>query len=205
MQNENDLLNAVISRDEIKMKSLLDNGADVNVKIWDSNLLIRAIMRGYKDIVDLLIYYGADVNDKNQLGETPLMISVLLYQKEIVSLLLDSGANIHETNKKGETAFDIAIRNNYLDIVHMIEDTQGKEGFITSALCGDLYTMKKMYNEKININIKDKHGFTALMKASASGFEQIVDFLLEKGADVNILSKDRSTALRFAAGYGHKK
>ena len=51
-----------------------------------------ASSEGHKDIVELLISKGADVNVKTKDGKTPLLVALKKDQKEIVELLISKGA-----------------------------------------------------------------------------------------------------------------
>ena len=53
------------------------------------------------------------------------------------------------------------------------------------------------------INSKDIYGYTALMYASANGHAEIVDLLLESGADVEVRDYGNQTALMYASVHGH--
>ena len=54
-----------------------------------------------------------------------------------------------------------------------------------------------------DINARNRHGMTALMKAAFFGHEPMVRALLEHGADPNLTRNDRFTALALAAFFGH--
>jgi len=51
--------------------------------------------------------------------------------------------------------------------------------------------------------IKDNEGFTALMGASKNGKLEVVKYLIDKGADINIKDNYGDTALDFASRNGH--
>jgi len=55
-----------------------------------------AVDWGYKEIVELLLVNGADVNVKDEFGDTPLDWSIGLDQKEIADLLRKHGGNTSE-------------------------------------------------------------------------------------------------------------
>ncbi|KAL5258371.1 hypothetical protein ACHWQZ_G009016 [Mnemiopsis leidyi] len=57
--------------------------------------------------------------------------------------------------------------------------------------------------EKVDVNIQDSGGFTALHLAAGWGHLQILKYLLEKGADVNIQDSRGMTALHRAVGTGN--
>jgi ankyrin repeat protein len=58
----------------------------------------------------------------------------------------------------------------------------------------------KLINYGVDINIKDKYGYTLLMLAAKYGFEYIANMLIALGADINAESGvDGSTALIWAS------
>ncbi|HEU4767590.1 MAG TPA: ankyrin repeat domain-containing protein [Pyrinomonadaceae bacterium] len=54
-----------------------------------------------------------------------------------------------------------------------------------------------------DINARNEHGMTALMRAARQGRPQMVRALLEHGADPNLARNDNFTALSLAAFFGH--
>jgi hypothetical protein len=56
---------------------------------------------------------------------------------------------------------------------------------------------------RADINARNEHGMTALMRAAYHGHVQIVRVLLERGADPNVTRNDNFTALSLAAFFGH--
>ena len=59
--------------------------------------------------------------------------------------------------------------------------------FITAARNGDENTVRSLLlTSKVNINIKDNYGWTALMCAASNNEDSMVSFLIDKGADINV-------------------
>ncbi len=56
---------------------------------------------------------------------------------------------------------------------------------ITAAEKGDMATVKILLKNGVDVNAKDKAGWTALMKAINKGHKEIAKELINKGADVN--------------------
>ena len=56
---------------------------------------------------------------------------------------------------------------------------------------------------RADINGRNEHGMTALMRAAYHGRVQMVRALLENGADPNVMRNDKFTALSLAAFFGH--
>jgi ankyrin repeat protein len=81
----------------------------------------------------------------------------------------------------------------------------GKKGrFMNSALEGDLTEVKAMLAARVNVNAKrDDANVTALILASQNGHLEVVQFLLDAGADVNVETNDGATALMVAAHNCH--
>ena len=54
-----------------------------------------ASVQGHKEVVELLLAKGADVNAKTTDGTTALMVASMKDHKEVVETLLDKGADIN--------------------------------------------------------------------------------------------------------------
>jgi ankyrin repeat protein len=68
---------------------------------------------------------GADVNTKDNEGNTPLHFAVNSDSAEVVKELLDSGADIEATNEKGETPLNIAVGNGIpgsIEIIRLLRE-----------------------------------------------------------------------------------
>ena len=92
------------------VKLLIDNGSDMG----DS--LSLAVMRGHKEIVQLLIANGADVNVKGYaIIGTPLHSAVFHSRKEIAELLISKGADVNAKRNDGDTPLDLTIIRTTLD------------------------------------------------------------------------------------------
>ena len=71
------------------------------------------------------------------------------------------------------------------------------------AESGDVDELLRLLPGVDDINARNRHGTTALMKAAFFGHEPIVRALLDHGADPNLTRNDRFTALALAAFFGH--
>ncbi len=84
------------------VKKHLANGANVNTivdGISGRTLLFLAAQWGHKEIVELLIAKGADVNVKSVVGEAPLDRAIRFNRTEIAALLRKHGAKAGEKLK----------------------------------------------------------------------------------------------------------
>lgn len=71
------------------------------------------------------------------------------------------------------------------------------------AESGDVNELLSLLPRVNDINVGNRYGTTALMKAAFFGHEPAVRVLLERGADPNLTRNDRFTALALAAFCGH--
>ena len=100
----------------LKMKTLIEDGADVNYEKYSKTPLINATMQMFYSGVKLLIEKGADVNKANDKKETPLLVLFSLPNytfskydnvKKITHLLIENGADISTKNLNGEDIFNL--------------------------------------------------------------------------------------------------
>ena len=98
------------------VKQHLAAGTDVHSKRGGRTVLHNAVSsRGRKEIVELLINKGANVNSKDVFGVTPLHLAALGGKTEIAKILIENGANINAKNKEGESPLDITQKSFPLD------------------------------------------------------------------------------------------
>lgn len=71
-----------------------------------------------------------------------------------------------------------------------------------AAASGDEKTVKKLLNEKINVDARDSKRRTALMIAAYKGEKSICSLLIEAGANVSLQDKKEQNALDYAAANG---
>ena len=96
----------VVSKDEAKK---------LGMQIWESNRCLRRA----EEIEDL-IQKGADINVKDETGETPLYRAVFNRQMDVVKVLLEHGADVNAKADNGYTALMWAAYHGSKDIVQML-------------------------------------------------------------------------------------
>jgi ankyrin repeat protein len=75
------------------------------------------------DVITFLIENGANVNDKDQIGQTPLIVATQHGCKKLVEILIGAGADIHERNEFGQSAIITAAQENQLEIARFLIDS----------------------------------------------------------------------------------
>jgi len=155
------------------VKALLAHGADPNMQLT-KNLPGRS---------------GMDSGDTTlDEGTTPLMRAARGGDATVMRALLEKGADPKLTTKEGTTALMFAAGVGYRD-----KNTRGSE---SDALEG----LKVALDTGLDLNQINTKGETALHGAALRGADSIVQFLVDRGATLDIKTKQGFTALDIAMG-----
>ena len=91
-----------------------------------------ASAKGQKEIVELLIAEGADVNAKSDSGSTPLHDAAINGRKEVAELLIANGADVNAIivsgRNQGKTPLDMTIRLRRTETADLLRKHGGKTG-----------------------------------------------------------------------------
>jgi serine/threonine-protein phosphatase 6 regulatory ankyrin repeat subunit B len=116
------LLGAVMQGAQPAVELLLAYKADPNVgrpqNQWTP--LQEAAERGSKDIAEVLLKAGADVNAKSKNGWTPLLIAVSREQREVAELLLANHADPNAKSDIGQTPLHIAVNSGQRELAELL-------------------------------------------------------------------------------------
>jgi ankyrin repeat protein len=119
------LMRAAFSADLELCKLLLAHGADPKIKSSDGETMVAAaaglgFIQGYSkgktaaerlEVVKLFVGLGADVNDADDYGITPLMVAGNMGDAKIIQYLVDAGADLgaYDLGKKNDGAFGASV------------------------------------------------------------------------------------------------
>ena len=142
------------------VKQHLVAGTDVNSKDGDGytclHLTLGVVGERHKEVAELLINKGADVNVKLPGGWTPLLWAVINGLKEVAELLIASGADMNAKERDGMTPLHRAALEGHKEIV------------------------KLLIAEGADVNAKDRGGQTPLDRAITYN-PKITDLLRKHG------------------------
>uniref|UniRef100_A0A0R3QCG1 ANK_REP_REGION domain-containing protein n=1 Tax=Brugia timori TaxID=42155 RepID=A0A0R3QCG1_9BILA len=157
----------------------------------DRTPLMEACCAGHSDIVKHLLEHGADMNAMSATKNTPLIYASAAGNVECASLLLDYGCDITIRNDNGHCA--------------LMEAASSGKAF---EFCGRFTRNALKHAEKtVVIDLHETEFYSrafqesALTLAAYKGHYDVVQYLLEKGA--NKYKEELHTALMEASMDGH--
>lgn len=199
---------AVFSGDSGIVKCLLSRGARLDLPGEAKCLPIHcATTRDLREILDILLSHGADINARDSLGWTPLHYAacgndktrndILLHTSQGTELkfeqrrcddkhirlaryMLERSADVNAKTNEGNTPLHFAARWGFGPLIRLFLDSGA------------------------NVNASNGTGETPLHWLALLGTVDLAKTLLEKGSDVNARTTMGSTPLHGAAVQGHK-
>ncbi len=171
------LVYATRANDLESVKALLDAGADINqVTRYGWSPLLVATQNRYYKLGEFLIEHGADVNLANKGGWTPLYLA---------------------TDNRNIEGGDYPVRQPdmpHLDYIKMLLES-GAE--VDAKMVDSTQTRTVFTNQWL-----DEGGMTAFLRASQSGDLELMQLLLDYGANPKEMTDLKVTALQLVAGIG---
>ncbi len=160
---------AVISRFYESTEELLNGGADANQKFRDhqSILMLACAGGGGSDIVKLLIEHGADMHEIDDFGNTAIMFAAIAGDIDSIHVLFSFSASktiINHQNNDGKTALMFAASRDHVNVLKSLIDYGAK------------------------LDLKEKHGYSAIKIASETSKIESFNMLAIEGADLTHLS-----------------
>jgi ankyrin repeat protein/L-ascorbate metabolism protein UlaG (beta-lactamase superfamily) len=169
---------------------------------------------GHRDLVEMLLDRGVDVNIKKDNNSTPLHGAALDGDLDVMTLLISRGADIDVRNQAGYTPLLSAVAGSQLEAVELLL-THGADANATLERGGtalmesiphdgeNIELARLLIGRGADVNAVTEYGVTALMRASWWGKTETARLLIAHGADVNFKTKDRPPAIVNAARGGH--
>jgi len=168
---------------------LLKNGA----KDIDSALQVSA-KRGHIDIVKILLNAGANINQSDTDGFSPLHHASNNNHFAIIKELVERGVDIHNTTV-ARTPIELAVSNGYLNIVKYLYE----HGAIVTDYAFDMIITKEhinilQYFKKVGVNAPVNSIYLAVRENKP----KLINLLSKMGGDLNFIGGVWSSPLLLA-------
>ena len=221
MNRETPFFWAVVGRRFEMADFLLENGVEINTKVLGGVTALHSAHKLRMESLDYLLGKGADITAVDSTGNTVLHAAAWSQRDEIILKLIESGVDINAVNNNGATALVNACNRDSLDVIQVLLDNgatlevgecTNENGCTTNPrsplntcvnLCKvDFVELLLKYNA--DVNHKD-HNFerTPLHLAAIRGNIDILNILIDKGAEINAKDCFNKTPLYYANIYNN--
>lgn len=133
-------------------------------QLMDYNLqkdLFQAVVNNDLEMVKVMVEHGANPNQVDSAGRTPLYWAAFNQNQEMVAYLVGRGADVNHV------------------------DVYGKTPLCTAVVLDDLNVVTLLLNHEVDVNQSDSAGITPLHWAAFNQNLEMVTLLVSRGADVN--------------------
>ncbi|MDI1488120.1 MAG: hypothetical protein OHK93_007394 [Ramalina farinacea] len=179
------LINAITSGDDVLVQQHLRNGASVEKRCSsDISPIMYAVFNGQVKIAGVLLSRGAQV-DATTAGWTPLHKASEQGDLQMMQLLLENGAGIEARSPKKFPP--------YKNIANRLRRSSDV----------DFSSTDDDDTEEDNQSSSGGNGWTPLLRAASTGFEEATRLLLSHAANVEARSPSNATPLALASEKHH--
>ena len=190
------------------LNQIIKSGADVNsIEKNGKRSIHAAAENGSIEIIQFLTKNGADFLAVDDDGNSILHYSCLYKGLDLVQYLIESGFDYNIQNKKHITPLMLSIKHNNQSVIDfLIQKKAGldflyREGNTPLHWCatnGKYDLMKVLITDGANVNAKNNYEKTPLhVVAHDTNTNNIVRFLLDNGAEMNVLDRNGKSPLYY--------
>jgi ankyrin repeat protein len=171
------------------VQALLKHGADPNIPTDEDGdtPLMRASLYGHFDVVKQLVEAGGDVNAWSRCGNNPLERAVAYGEQDIYNFLLPF-ADRNTRDLVVSEDIEQELERGKMDKKRELDKPVRK--MIDLAFTNKPEKLKLLISEGVDVNAIGLGGDTALIAAARFSRIQIIQVLLEAGADPNLASEE---------------
>ncbi|KAH9031827.1 hypothetical protein EDB84DRAFT_1578712 [Lactarius hengduanensis] len=212
-------LDATLFNGHIEVAQLLrERGADVNILGAYKRTPLHIVSEyGHLAAAKWLLDSGADVNSLDHYGWTPLHFATVERHLEVARILIEHNAEVDSRDVSGYTSLIVASFNDIPDIMRClldhnadayVRDNKGNTPLHFAVHSGHLEISQILLERNAEVNTQNDEGSTPLHLASegyveyseAGGYPDVVQLLLDHGADAQLRNLSGMTASEVARG-----
>ncbi|XP_053594093.1 putative ankyrin repeat protein RF_0381 [Microplitis demolitor] len=197
------LQTAIIKKDIELVKEILSSGVDIDAP-GERNHTALHLAVYFNDLptIECLLEYGANITasnrsrDRSDYWGTPLHYAVKVNRLDIVKLLLTTQVDVNKLMKNYDVVLNFAFQHKNYKLIKCLtgnteNDTLMKKAlntFSTQALLKMGYgedSIASIFGKYFDINVIDSDNHTPLSLAVKNKNIDMVEYLLDNGADIN--------------------
>ena len=157
----------------------VDMNAGENLSCTSLHSAVSRKDRSHPEVVQMLIDAGADLEAKNEKGRSPLLLACEVGKLDAVKMLVEAGARACATDSQGDTCLILAASFGHTEIVRYLAGLK-----------------------EVDVNYQGWNDDTALHTAVNEGHRDVVEVLIDAGADIDAGTSEGGTPLHVACEYG---
>ena len=161
--------------------------------------LADRIQAGARDAALAMVVQGADVNQAQPDGTTPLHWAAYRVDRELVDALLKKGARADVVNRYGASPLAEAVKVANVELAAMlleagadanVANEDGRTALMLAARTGSVAVARLLVEQGADVNRRERYrDQSAVMWAAAGGHAEMVAFLVSIGADLSIRAR----------------
>ena len=182
-------------------------------RIYTVDDLMEAVREGNTRRIKLVLQNGVDVNSKDSVGESALIVAAREGKTDVVKTLIDSHADLEIRDKSGRKAVIHAIQQGHLETLEALlqggaspnaarpEDLRPLESIIQwmDTLPNGKEIFEKLLKRGADVHQVADDGTTLVMMAAVFDEDYALNALLKNKATIGGISADGQSALTVAA------
>jgi ankyrin repeat protein len=205
---DGELIRAAAAGDLETARLAIERGAKPDAAFGASTALGVAAFHGRREIVELLLERGADINKRGEeTGATPLLQALFGMEPDLAGFLVERGAAIDGLDRFDFSPLMYASATGHVELVSKLlergadvgaRNARGATPLLAAVGGGSLEVLRILIDKGADINAQMAEGWSPLMEAIDLRQPDIVRMLVDGGADVNLRTETGSTALMTA-------
>ncbi|UYV81345.1 hypothetical protein LAZ67_20000861 [Cordylochernes scorpioides] len=214
LETQENMFEALKEGNMEKLESCLKNGADLNARSLNARTTLHfAAMGPNLEIMKFLLENNLDPKALDVNGQNPLHIAAANGRSMLVEFLLEKGLDVKCVENFFKTPAHLASMNGHLDTIKILykygaktsqKDARGHTISSYAISHGHVNIAKFILKQEPHVDyIESMGGFNSLHIAAEKGFLEMVNFLIQNKANVNVKNDKSWTPLHAASFNGH--